>query len=46
MGALADGMLQRGGSITGVFTHALKGRETPHEGLTHLILSHTPWQSH
>lgn len=41
MGALADGMLERGGSITGVFTHALNGRETPHEGLTHLILSDT-----
>lgn len=37
MGALADGVLQHGGKITGVIPTFLKTKEVAHEGLTELI---------
>lgn len=37
MGALADGVLQRGGRITGVIPSFLKTKEVAHEGLTEMI---------
>ncbi|MCD6012342.1 MAG: family Rossman fold protein [Flavipsychrobacter sp.] len=37
MGALADGVLQSGGRITGVIPSFLKTKEVAHEGLTELI---------
>ena len=37
MGLLADGMLARGGEVTGVIPHFLKDREIAHEGLTEMI---------
>jgi uncharacterized protein (TIGR00730 family) len=37
MGALADGVLQNGGKITGVIPAFLKTKEVVHDGLTELI---------
>lgn len=36
MGAIADTVLQGGGSVTGVIPHALHGKEVAHTGLTEL----------
>jgi len=36
MGAIADTVLQGGGSVTGVIPHALHGKEVAHAGLTEL----------
>jgi uncharacterized protein (TIGR00730 family) len=36
MGALADTMLEGGGSVTGIIPHALHGKEIAHTGLTEL----------
>ena len=37
MGAIADAVLQAGGSVVGVIPHALNTRELAHDGLTELI---------
>lgn len=37
MGALADGVLQNGGRITGVIPSFLKTKEVAHDGLTELV---------
>jgi uncharacterized protein (TIGR00730 family) len=36
MGAIADTMLESGGSVTGIIPHALHGKEIAHTGLTEL----------
>lgn len=41
MGAVADGALQNGGSVTGVIPHFLKTKEIVHENLTELITVNT-----
>jgi uncharacterized protein (TIGR00730 family) len=38
MGAVADGALAGGGTVTGVIPHFLQTKEITHEGLTELIL--------
>lgn len=37
MGAVADGTLQAGGSVTGIIPKFLKSKEVAHDGLTELI---------
>jgi uncharacterized protein (TIGR00730 family) len=41
MGAVADGVLAKGGNAIGVLPHFLKSKEISHEGLTELILVDT-----
>jgi len=41
MGAVAEGVLQNGGKVTGVIPHFLCTKEVAHEGLTDLILTDT-----
>jgi uncharacterized protein (TIGR00730 family) len=41
MGALAEGVLQNGGKITGVIPYFLKTKEVAHEGLSELITVET-----
>lgn len=41
MGAVADGVLTAGGTVTGVIPHFLRTKEVCHEGLTELILVDT-----
>lgn len=41
MGAVADGALDRSGTVTGVLPVFLKSKEIAHEGLTELILVDT-----
>ena len=41
MGVVADAALRAGGIVTGVITHALRGREVAHEGLTELHVVRT-----
>jgi uncharacterized protein (TIGR00730 family) len=41
MGAVADGVLQNGGRVTGVLPHFLQQKEVAHTGLTELILVDT-----
>jgi len=38
MGAVADGVLERGGKVTGVIPHSLATREVSHSGLDELIV--------
>jgi len=38
MGAVADGVLERGGKVTGVIPHSLATREVSHNGLDELIV--------
>ena len=39
MGAVAEGVLQNGGSVTGVIPNFLQTKEIAHEGITQLILT-------
>lgn len=41
MGAVADGVLNNNGSVTGVIPHFLEQKEIVHEGLSELILVNT-----
>ncbi len=41
MGAVADGCLQAGGSVTGVLPYFLQSKEIAHTGLTELVLVET-----
>jgi uncharacterized protein (TIGR00730 family) len=41
MGAVADGALNKGGTVIGILPHFLKSKEVAHEGLTELILVET-----
>jgi uncharacterized protein (TIGR00730 family) len=41
MGAVADGVLERGGRVTGVIPRALVERELAHEGATELVVVET-----
>lgn len=41
MGAVADGVLSKGGKVTGVLPSFLKSKEIAHEGITELIIVNT-----
>lgn len=44
MGAIANGTMNNGGKVTGVFPHSLKNLENEHENLTEIIMVDTMHQ--